>query len=379
VPLRRAALVTALLLAAPGAFADDQPGAAAVAGATARASEMPAAEIQPSLLDVPPEPGPETLPVLAASEAESLAVIAQRDAGALGPLSIGTPDAGLLVNPLPMPEGPLWTIRNPRESYGTRETLDFIVGAIQSVESRYPGSPRVVIGDISNPNGGRLNRHRSHQAGRDADIGFYYARGEVGEFALVRKQDLDLPRTWALVRSFVTGTDVDRIFVDRSIIRLLYAHAVQAGEDRDWLDEVFGRAATKGLIQHERGHKNHLHVRFYNAVAQERGRVTYPLLVETGAAPPPKLKHRVRRGETIGQLAAHYGTSVSAIRAANGLRSTQLRAGRAYLIPIRRVPVDGGPVVVPPRRLPPPVATQSVAAAPASDPDPAAATATDRR
>jgi len=157
-----------------------------------------------------------------------------------------------------------------------------------------------VIGDVSNPKGGRLNRHRSHQTGRDADLGFYYRRGEVDTFLTARKKDLDLPRTWALVRALVTETDVDRIFVDRSLIAVLYAHAVAEGEDRDWLNDVFGRSGGKGIVQHERRHKDHLHIRFYNPRAQEHGRIVYPVLVEMGAAPPPMVKHRVRRGETLG-------------------------------------------------------------------------------
>jgi penicillin-insensitive murein endopeptidase len=219
-----------------------------------------------------------------------------------------------------------------------------------------------VIGDISRPVGGRLNRHRSHQAGRDVDLGFYYSRGECGEFKVARQGDLDLPRTWALVRALLTETDVERIFLDRSVQRLLYARALEEGEDRDWLDDVFGRLGDedrKGVIQHVRKHKNHLHVRFFNPVAQERARVVYPTLVETGSVPPPMVKHRVRRGETLGHLAARYGASVSAIRAANGLRGNRLRAGRGYLIPIRRVPVDSGPIAIPPRRLPP-TPTQAV-------------------
>jgi penicillin-insensitive murein endopeptidase len=286
-------------------------------------------------------------------ETEALLVTAQSDPVALGPLSIGTPDAGLLLNPVPFPEGPFWAVRDPREAWGTDETIDYVVTAIEAVEARFPGSPRVVIGDLSNPRGGRLNRHRSHQTGRDADIGFYYRRGEVDTFLTARKKDLDLPRTWALCRALVTETDVDRIFVDRSLIAVLYAHAVAEGEDRGWLNDVFGRSGGKGIIQHERRHKDHLHVRFFNPRAQEHGRIVYPVLVETGAAPPPMVKHRVRPGETLGGLARRYGTSVSAIRAANGLRSTRLRAGRSYTIPIRRVPPDEGPVVVPPRRLPP--------------------------
>ena len=109
--------------------------------------------------------------------------------------------------------------------------------------------------------------------------------------------------------------------MDRSLIAMLYQQALSEGEDRSWLNDIFGRTSEKGIIQHERRHKDHLHVRFYNPRAQEHGRIVYPVLVETGAAPPPMVKHRVRRGETLGSLARRYGTSVSAIRAANGLRA----------------------------------------------------------
>lgn len=302
-----------------------------------------------------------------AADTEALLLAAQSDPGALGPLSIGTPDAGLLVNPVPFPDGPFWRVRDPDESWGTDETIDAVVNAIEAVEARYPGSPRVVIGDLSHPGGGRLNRHRSHQTGRDADIGFYYHRGEVDSFLAARKKDLDLPRTWALVRALVTDTDVERIFMDRSLISVLYAHAVGEEEDRGWLNDIFGRTSEKGIIQHERRHKDHMHVRFFNPRAQEHGRIVYPVLVETGAAPPPMVKHRVRRGETLGSLARRYGTSVSAIKAANGLRGTRLRAGRSYTIPIRRLPPDGGPIAFPPRRLPPDLTARAAASAPPPD------------
>jgi penicillin-insensitive murein endopeptidase len=287
------------------------------------------------------------------SDVAALRLTAERDPRALGPLSIGTPDAGLLLNPVPFQPGPFWKLREPDEAWATDETIDFIVSAIEAVEGRYPGSPRLVIGDISNPRGGRLDRHRSHQAGRDADIGFYYRGGEADTFRAARPKDLDIPRTWALVRALVTETDVERIFVDRSLIRVLYDQALSEGEERGWLADIFGRTSEKGIIQHERRHKDHLHARFYNRRAQEHGRIVYPVLVEAGVAPPPTLRHRVRSGETLGSIARRYGTSVTAIRHANGLKSTRVRAGRSYTIPIRKAPVDSGPVVVPPRRLPP--------------------------
>jgi murein endopeptidase len=332
------ALLPLALLAVPLVGAADDPGG--LAGSFA------------GLAAIEPDPS------FRVPDPEALRSLAERDPAALGPLSIGTPDAGLLVNPVPMPSGAFWKVRDPSESWGTDETVTFIETAIEAVEARYPGSPRLVIGDISRPDGGRLNRHRSHQAGRDADVGFYYGRGEVDSFLTARKRDLDLPRTWALVRALVTDTDVERIFVDRSIIAVLRAQAREEGEDPEWLAEIFGgRAGEKGIIQHERGHRNHMHVRFYNARAQERGRLVYPTLVETGVAPPPTMKHRVRSGETLGHLARRYGTSVSAIRAANGIRGSFLRAGRSYVIPVRKVPPDAGPVVVPARRLPPDLAS----------------------
>jgi murein endopeptidase len=340
-------------LALPAPSEADVPEAAP--GADPVALPEPVLEPEPAA-----EPVLEVLPEAAGPmDAETLLRLAEQDVASLGPLSIGTPDAGLLVNPVRMPDGPLWKVRDPFEAYGTRETIDFIVRAVEAVETRHPGSPRVVVGDLSRPDGGRLNRHRSHQAGRDVDIGFYYARGEVDGFLLARQRDLDLPRTWALVRAFLIETDVDRIFVDRSLIGPLYVHARdEAGEDRGWLDDVFGRGARKGIIQHERRHRDHLHVRFFNRVAQESGRVVYPVLVAQGVLPPPVVKHRIRRGETLGHIARRYGTSASAIRAANGMRGSQLRAGRSLLVPIRKVPADVS-VVVPERRLPPPPATQA--------------------
>jgi murein endopeptidase len=285
---------------------------------------------------------------------EGIRLLVKLDPSALGPLSIGTPDAGLLFNPQPMPEGPLWTIRNPAETFGTTETIGFIAEAVEAVDEEFPGSPRIVIGDISRRDGGRLNRHASHQVGRDVDLGFYYTTGETDRFFRPRRGQLDLPRTWALIRAIITRTDVNRIFLDRSIQRPLYAYAVEIGEDQAWLDDVFGRytGGKNAIIQHVRRHTDHMHVRFYNRRAQEWGRVAYPLLVGAGLVPGPTVTHRVRNGETLSFLSQRYGTSASAIRRANGLRGSLIRAGHRYVIPVRRIPNESGPVVIPPRRLP---------------------------
>ena len=103
-----------------------------------------------------------------------------------------------------------------------------------------------------------------------------------------------------------------------------------------------------------------MHVRFYNARAQEWGRIAYPLLVKAGLAPGPTVTHRVRSGETLSHLSRLYGTSTATIRRANGLRGSMIRAGRRYVIPIRKIPSEAEPFVVPPRLLPPEPGTRTV-------------------
>lgn len=129
------------------------------------------------------------------------------------------------------------------------------------------------------------------------------------------------------------------------------------GEDKEWLDRVFGfaRGFRDAKVVHVAGHRTHYHVRFFNAVAQELGRRAHPLLVQMNVMSPPvyTVRHVVRQGQTIGQLASRYGTSVRAIQQANGLRTTQLRAGRAYQIPMRGAAPKVDPIVVPQRMLPP--------------------------
>ena len=328
--------------------------------------DLPALEEIPPPLDVAlPAPNEAALvelqAVLAGTDPDALRRLVVTEPNALGPLSIGTPDGGLLFNPVPMPEGPLWSVRNPHDSFGTVETIGFIATAVEIVETEFPGSPRLVIGDVSRADGGRLDRHKSHQAGRDADIGFYFRTGGAGGLKPPRKGELDLARTWGLLRAFITETDIERIFVDRSVQRLLYDHARAQGDDRDWLDNLFGRQGKDALVQHERRHLDHMHVRFFNREAQEHGRLAYPLLVEAGLLPGPMVKHRAANGETLSHLARRYGTSAAVIRAANGIRGSSLRAGRSYMIPVRKIPTPGEAVVVPPRRLPPgpPLATEA--------------------
>ena len=48
---------------------------------------------------------------------------------------------------------------------------------------------------------------------------------------------------------------------------------------------------------------------------------------------PKRIRHLVKKGDTLWGLARKYGTTVSKIKKANGLRSDVIRAGKTYLIP----------------------------------------------
>lgn len=51
------------------------------------------------------------------------------------------------------------------------------------------------------------------------------------------------------------------------------------------------------------------------------------------SAKPSTTKHKVKRGENLGRIAARYGTTVKAIRNANGLKNDNIREGQTLTIP----------------------------------------------
>ena len=301
----------------------------------------PAREIPASLLDL---------------SDEDLAKLIEADPRVLGSVSIGTPGSAVLLNAVALEPGPRWEIAPGADSWGTSETMAAIRTVVDTVYELFPETSPLSIGDISGMLGGRLKRHESHQAGRDVDFGFYYQPAKGTWFTPGTAANMDLPRNWALVRALLVRTDVETVFLDARIQRLLYTYALSIAEDKDWLDRVFqfSRGARDAIIQHLPHHRTHYHVRFYNPVAQELGRRAHPTLVQLKLMDPPvfTVPHVVRPGQTLGHLAVRYGTSVRAIMQANGLVTTRLAVGRVYRIPMRTAAPPAQALVVPPRILP---------------------------
>jgi hypothetical protein len=274
---------------------------------------------------------------------------------ALGSISVGFADQGRLINGvhLDADEDAGWICQRPDLAWGTQETVEGLKAAFLAVRKQFPDSAPARLSHIGLRDGGFLRPHRSHQSGRDADVGFFYKGDAVPGGRGRRERSMDPARNWALVRALLTQADVQVILVDRGIQKVLIKHALSIGEDPDWIDRIF-RAGKQSLVQHARRHRDHFHVRFYAPRSQELGRRIQPLLAQR---PEQNLiVHRVKRGQTLGHIARIYKTSVVALRKVNGLRKNNLRIGQQLRVPLRgpctKCPLPP-PVVVPERCLPP--------------------------
>lgn len=292
----------------------------------------------------PVRPATPNSPLLALSAAE-LETRYKKDPISVGPLALGTPNAGALVNGVPMPKSEKWIVQDPSCAWGTQETVDNIARSIEKVFAEHPNTPALAIGHISAKRGGHLSPHKSHQSGRDVDLGYYHSPPK-SVFVKGTEQNLDLERTYALIKTIVTETETDLVLVDTSIQRMLAKYALAHGEDEAFVDHLFQvrDKHPRPLVRHARGHANHLHVRFSSPIAQTLGRRAEAFLKREKVAPPhvgqTYVMHKARNGDTLVMLAKHYATTVEAIQSANSLKTIDLKIGRTYKIPVPKPPAS---------------------------------------
>ena len=286
---------------------------------------------------------------------EDLARKWRDDPMSLGNISVGRPEEGRLINAMPFPEagdGGAWTVVVPESCWTTKETADFVTGAATQLREWFPEGAPVRVGQVSGPEGGFLPPHVTHQSGRDVDIGLFYP-GEEPFRVKEREKVMDVAMNWAFVKALMLHGDVQYVLLDWRVQNVLYAYALKHGEDRAWLDSLF-KAGRASVFHHARRHRDHFHVRYWNARAQELAWRLAPLFP---VRPDENIAfHRVKRGDTLSDIAIRYGSSVSRLKAKNGLTSQLLRVGQVLRVPLKG-PCTDCPVapipVVPPRRGPP--------------------------
>jgi murein endopeptidase len=161
--------------------------------------------------------------------------------------SIGLQYSGRLVGGTQLPvEGVDWVTwspvtdsvpNRPWRLYGHERTVRSILSVISAYRDAHGDAPRVVIGDISFRDGGRMDQHVSHQNGLDVDV--YYPR---------RDGRLSAP--------------ISASQVDRALAQDLLDRFVSAGAKVVFVGYHTGLRGPGGVVVPYPNHENHMHVRF---------------------------------------------------------------------------------------------------------------------
>ena len=179
--------------------------------------------------------------------------------------SYGRPYQGHLENGVVFPnqfQG--YHLRDESRSYTTPEVVGALLDAIEAVRTEFPGTCDLFLADFTPCQcGGSAIHHRSHQNGRDVDVGMY-AKGNrpLNTLVPMNEDNLDAAKTWCLIENLIASQRVQYIFLDRRVQRVIYEYALTRGYDKAYLERVFGNVRGS-LIQHVRNHVDHMHVRFF--------------------------------------------------------------------------------------------------------------------
>ena len=125
----------------------------------------------------------------------------------------------------------------PNRLYGNEHTIRTVLAVIAAYRAGTPDVQRVVIGDISFRDGGRMNQHVSHQNGLDVDV--YYPRRDRHLGAPLATSQIDLELAQDLLDRFVAA-GAQMVFVGYST----------------------GLPGPSGVVVPYPNHENHMHVRF---------------------------------------------------------------------------------------------------------------------
>ena len=191
--------------------------------------------------------------------------------------SVGSPTEGHLVGGSHLPTEPYLRVVPAYAQDNVRYGLGALVGMIERAGRRlarqFPGAV-LSVGDLSRAGGGEIERHASHESGRDADIAFFVndARGRqifADHFVPFRADGtaptwpgahFDDARNWALVTSVLEDpvAHVSHIFVSAPLRLRLLQYAARIGAPEALRTQAaFTMVQPHGSLPHD----DHFHVR----------------------------------------------------------------------------------------------------------------------
>lgn len=197
------------------------------------------------------------------------AVVVYKASGDTQSQSIGGPSSGKLAGGVPMVDGPGRIMKMIGwKSFATANTVAVLDKALRHWAST-GHKQQVLVGNMSSRNGGRLAPHSTHQSGRDVDLGYPQTlpSGEELNWRVMNKKNLDGKECWALMQLLVQTGQIEVIYVDREIQKLLHGYAVannlmSKATLKEWMEYPSPTGSGSPVIQHVNGHVDHMHARF---------------------------------------------------------------------------------------------------------------------
>ncbi|MBU0550991.1 penicillin-insensitive murein endopeptidase [Myxococcota bacterium] len=269
-------------------------------------------------------------PVSARSEAERLCV------------SIGQPNRGWLVNGVKLTDTD-HIISRRRNAYGAPEMVGAIKRGAAAVFARFPSSPRLVVGDLSKPDGGPFPPHKSHQSGRDADIGYFLKGAAPERLERISARRLDPARTWIFLKALLQDpkVDIEYMFITYDLQKALYNYAknIDKVSEEDlsrWFSYPRGKKSHAGIIRHLKGHNTHVHVRFHTPIAVSNLKA-YIKKHGNKAIKPLPVYYKIRRGDNLSKIARRHKARIKDITQWNRIKKRKLlRPGDKLIVGWRR-------------------------------------------
>jgi penicillin-insensitive murein endopeptidase len=158
---------------------------------------------------------------------------------------VGSPNAGELQNARQLQPRPFLHVKAGSElnTWGHAVLLRLVTGGAYAAAQAVPGST-ALVGDLSARDGGPLPGHASHQAGRDADVGFFVsdsqgrpvvlesfeAFGADGRSVSHPDHYFDAYRNWLMLRVWLSDLRivVTHVFVSPELRQLLLEYGLQS-------------------------------------------------------------------------------------------------------------------------------------------------------
>lgn len=190
--------------------------------------------------------------------------------------SVGRPNKGKLIHGINLdPDGDNqglgWSVNASRSTiWGTPETIRAIKRCGRYYRSFFPigKSASIPVGSISKRDGGPIGKHKSHQSGRDVDIGFIRKKPPPpGIFVNTSAKQLDLYKQWVVTKCFLDNPETKMIIIERSLVRALRRYIKRIYKTRPAKLKkylaFFPRKKGRAVILPDNDHKSHMHVRFH--------------------------------------------------------------------------------------------------------------------